>query len=324
METEFSEDTRGELMERISQRLQTLDHETLLRLDQLTEQVEAGMGMSDGEGMTRRRFLQGALAGGAAGLTVAAGGSLVAWKTGTVAGRTAAELEAAARALKLKELLGLYEKLENIQLDAIVSAGMTAVGTLLRGVETGSLALKSGLDTAEDLLLDFEVAFPTIRAGIEWTEGVISALADRLQALEDAIESVLEKAEPITDALGSVFDTVLDLLPFGYGDKIRAILDRIGDLVTSIPETVEGVNTHLLEPLRRDWFSEEKGKGLKASLVDPIVTRLLDPLEAFLGRSAELVGGWEDKLAKPVGEAISERDAIRTEIAQYKAKEGLA
>jgi len=128
METEFSEGTRGQLMERISQRLEALDHETLLRLDQLTEQVEADMGMPNGEGMTQRRFLQGALAGGAAGLTVAAGGSLVAWKTGTAAGRTAAELEAVARALKLKELLGLYEKLENIQLDAIVRTGMAAVG----------------------------------------------------------------------------------------------------------------------------------------------------------------------------------------------------
>ena len=320
METEFKEGTRGQLMEQISQRLQALDHETLLKLDRLTEQVEANTGMLAGEGMTRRRFLQGTLAGGVAGLTVGAGGSLVAWKTGTAAGRTAAELEAAARALKLKELLGLYEKLENIQLDAIVSAGMAAVGTLLKGVEAGSLALKAGLEAVEGLLLDFEGVFPTIRAGIEWTERVISTLADRLQALEDTLEGVVEKAQPITESLGSFFDSVLDLLPFGYGDRIRAILDRLGDLVTNIPETVEGVNTNLLEPLRSDWFSEEAGKGLKASLVDPIVTRLLDPLEAFLGRLSELVGGWEEKLVKPVGEAISERDTIRTEIAQYKAK----
>lgn len=78
----------------------------------------------------------------------------------------------------------------------------------------------------------------------------------------------------------------------------------------------------MLSPLRHDWFSEEEGKGLKASLIDPIVTRLLDPLEAFLGRLAELVGGWEDRLVKPVGEAIGERDAIRTEIARYKAERG--
>ncbi len=324
METGVNENGRGQVIERINERLQALDHETLLRLEELTEQVEANGKMLVPEGMTRRRFLQGALVGGAASLTVGVGGSLVAWKGGTAAGRTAAELEAAVETLKLKGLLALYENLERIELDAIVSTAIAAVGLLLNGVESGSLAIKGGLDAVEELLSDFEGVFPTIRAGIGWTERVISALADRLQALEDTIESVLERAEPITDALGSFFDSVLDLLPFGYGDKIRAILDRLGDLVTSIPETVEGVNTKLLEPLRRDWFSEEEGKGLKASLIDPIVTKLLDPLEAFLGRLAGLLGGWEEKLVKPVGEAISERDAIRTEIARYKTEEGLA
>lgn len=324
METEFSESRRGQVIERINQRLQALDHETLLKLDELTEQVEVNKEMLAAEGMTRRRFLQGALAGGVAGLMVGTGGGLVAWKAGTAAGRTAAELEAAIETLKLKGLLALYESLENIELDAIVSTGIAAVGLLLNGVESGSLAIKAGLDAVEGLLLDFEGAFATIRDGIEWTEGVVSALAGRLQALEDAIEAVLEKAQPVTEALGSFFDFVLDLLPFGYGDRIRAILDRLGDLVTNIPEAVEGINTKLLEPLRRDWFSEEKGKGLKAGLIDPIVTRLLDPLEAFLGKLAELVGGWEEKLVKPAESAISERDAIRGEIARYKADAGLA
>jgi len=316
METESRASPRGQVIERISQRLQTLDHQTLLRLDELTEQVEADGGMRTVERMTRRRFLRGALVGGVAGLAVGAGGGLVAWDT--------AQLEGAAEALKLKGLLALYESLEKIELDAIVSTGMAAVGLLLKGVEGGSLAIKTGLDTVEGLLLDFEGALPTIRAGIEWTEEVVSALADRLQALEDAIEQVLEKAQPVTEALGGFFDFVLDLLPFGYGDRIRAILDRIGDLVTSIPETVEGINTKLLEPLRRDWFSEEEGKGLKGGLIDPIVTKLLDPLEAFLERLAELVGSWEEKLVGPVQEAIGERDAIRGEIARYKAEESLA
>ncbi|HID64996.1 MAG TPA: twin-arginine translocation signal domain-containing protein [Anaerolineae bacterium] len=324
METEFSASRRGQVIERINQRLQVLDYQTLLKLDVLTEQVEADKEVLAAAEITRRRFLQGALVGGVAGLAVGAGGSLVAWETGTAAGRTAAELEAAAEALKLKGLLALYENLEKIGLDAIVSTGVAAVGLLLGGVESGSLALKAGLDSVEGLLLDFEAAFPTIRAGIEWTEGVVTAFADKLQALEDAIEGVLEKAQPVTEALGSFFNFVLDLLPFGYGDKIRSTLDRIDDIVTSIPEAVEGINTKLLEPLRRDWFSEEEGKGLKAGLIDPIVTKLLDPLEAFLGKLAELMDGWEEKLAGPVQKAIGERDAIREQIARYKAEEGLA
>jgi hypothetical protein len=324
METEFSASRRGRVIERINQRLQALDYQTLLKLDEFTEQVKADREILAAEEMTRRRFLQGALVGGVAGLAVGAGGSLVAWETSTAAGRTAAKLEAATEALKLKGLLALYENLEKIGLDAIVSTGVAAVGLLLEGVETGSLAIKTGLDTVEGLLLDFEAAFPTIRAGIEWTEGVVSAFAEKLQALEDAIERVLEKAQPITEALGSFFNFVLDLLPFGYGDRVRVTLDRIDDIVTSIPEAVEGINAKLLEPLRRDWFSEEEGKGLKASLIDPIVTGLLDPLEAFLGKLAELVSSWEEKLAGPIQKAISERDTIREQIARYKAEEGLA
>jgi hypothetical protein len=323
METEFSASRRGRVIERINQRLQGLDYQTLLKLDELTEQVKADREVLATEGMTRRRFLQGALVGGVAGLAVGAGGSLVAWETGTAAGRVAAELEATAEALKLKGLLTLYENLEKIGLDAIVSTGVAALGLLLEGVEAGSLTTKAGLDTVEGILLDFEEAFPTIRAGIEWTEGVISAFADKLQALEDAIEGVLEKAQPITEALGSFFNFVLDLLPFGYGDKIRVTLDRIDDIVTSIPEAVEGINTKLLEPLRRDWFAEEEGKGLKAGLIDPIVTGLLDPLEAFLGKLAELMDSWEEKLVGPVQKAISERDAIREQISRYKAEEAL-
>ena len=323
METEFSASRRGRVIERINQRLQGLDYQTLLKLDELTEQVKADREVLATEGMTRRRFLQGALVGGVAGLAVGAGGSLVAWETGTAAGRVAAELEATAEALKLKGLLTLYENLEKIGLDAIVSTGVAALGLLLEGVEAGSLTTKAGLDTVEGILLDFEEAFPTIRAGIEWTEGVISAFADKLQALEDAIEGVLEKAQPITEALGSFFNFVLDLLPFGYGDKIRVTLDRIDDIVTSIPEAVEGINTKLLEPLRRDWFAEEEGKGLKAGLIDPIVTGLLDPLEAFLGKLAELMDSWEEKLVGPVQKAISERDAIREKISRYRAEEAL-
>jgi hypothetical protein len=324
METEFSASRRGRVIERINQRLQGLDYQTLLKLDELTEQVEADREVLATEGMTRRRFLQGALVGGVAGLAVGAGGSLVAWETGTAAGRMAAELEATAEALKLKGLLTLYENLEKIGLDAIVSNGVAALGLLLEGVEAGSLTIKAGLDTAEGFLLDFEEAFPTIRAGLEWTEGVVSAFADKLQALEDAIEGVLEKAQPITEALGSFFNFVLDLLPFGYGDKIRVTLDRIDDIVTSIPEAVEGINTKLLGPLRRDWFSEEEGRGLKAGLIDPIVIGLLDPLEAFLGKLAELMDSWEEKLVGPVQKAISERDTIREQISRCKAEKALS
>jgi len=67
METEFSESRRGQVIERINQHLQALDYQTLLKLDELTEQVEADRQILAAEEMTRRRFLQGALIGGLVG-----------------------------------------------------------------------------------------------------------------------------------------------------------------------------------------------------------------------------------------------------------------
>jgi hypothetical protein len=54
METEFSASRRGRVMERINQRLQALDYQTLLKLDELTERVEADREVLAAEGMTRR------------------------------------------------------------------------------------------------------------------------------------------------------------------------------------------------------------------------------------------------------------------------------
>ncbi|MBC8263191.1 MAG: hypothetical protein H8E47_03600 [Anaerolineales bacterium] len=53
------------------------------------------------------------------------------------------------------------------------------------------------------------------------------------------------------------------------------------------------------------------------------MTKLLAPLEALLEKAAQLMGGWEEKPVKPAQKAISERDAIRREIARYKVEQGL-
>jgi hypothetical protein len=111
---------------------------------------------------------------------------------------------------------------------------------------------------------------------------------------------------------------VLDYLPFGLGDRIRGVLDGLVEVVTGVDELVAGVNTHLLEPLDAKWFSEEEEAGLSATLVNPLVERVLDPLEAHLGDLAALTDTWQAKLMAPTQEALAERARIRGQIAQYK------
>ena len=290
-------------------------------MDEAEELVEEALAEEPeaGEDMSRRKFLTGTLAGGAAGLAIAAGTGAAVWMVGD---RQADRAKAAAddEIARLQGLVDLYEKLDGVGLDAIVQGGMAAVGLLFGGLELGANGLKSGLERVEKALLSLEKTFPIIRAGIEWVEKGVSALAGGIDALQSTLGRVVDKASPITEALGDFASFILDKLPFGIGDQVRSVMETLSNLVGGIPELIEGINTHLLEPLRQDWFSTEEGKGLDDTLLKPLVEHVFDPLEALLGDLAGLIDTWQQKLVAPSQRAIEERAMLRDQIAQYRVK----
>jgi hypothetical protein len=136
------------------------------------------------------------------------------------------------------------------------------------------------------------------------------------KALERATDNAL------VEALGDFVSTILDNLPFGLGDRFRDVLEGIVALVTSVDDLVEGINTHILEPLRVNWFSAEEGEGVSGTFVEPLIEHVFDPLEAHLVNLAVLADNWQDKLVSPAEKALAERSQVREEIARYKEKHG--
>ncbi len=324
----MSEDgTRAQLLKTLTQRLEEMDLATLQRLDELTQTsgvAEAGAGGA--KSLTRRQFIAGAVLGGGAGLALTAGGSFAAWQFGQAAGAVAGRLEltaAQAEILKLKGLLTLYEALERVGLDAIAELGIDTMAALLEGVEGGTRLLKRGVERVEEALDSFSGLFPTIRDGIAWAESLVSSLSDKLARLEETIGSVVDRASPLTDALGEFFNFLLGLLPDSIETSVRDTLARVEAVITSIPEAVEGLNTRLLTPLRENWFGDEAAQKLETTLIEPITTGLLDPLEAHLEALADLFDEWEANLAQPIREALEERRAIREQIARYREEKGI-
>lgn len=285
--------------------------------------------------VSRRKFLTGAVAGGAAGLAAAAGTGVAVWKVADaeiLAAKEAAEAELqalkegkAADLARLQGLVDLYEGLEKIGLDAILETGMLAMALPLKAVETGAQALKQGLDWAEEGLLSLAESLPTARESLAWLERQISALAGAIETLEAAISRALDRAmdNPVGQALKEFTAMILDHLPFGLGDRVRDVLDGLITVLTGVDELVEGVNTHLLEPLDARWFSSDEDAGLSGSLLNPLVERVLDPLEAHLDDLSKLADTWQAKLMAPTQEALAERARIRDEIARYKEDRGL-
>jgi hypothetical protein len=277
----------------------------------------------DPEPVSRRKFLAGAVVGSAAGLAAAAGTGAAVWKTKNA--ETQASLESAeAEIARLQGLVDLYEELEKVGLDTILRAGMAAAVLPLQGLEKGAQALKAGLEAVEEVLVSLEEALPTARESLLWLEDQVSTLASGIETLETAVAQALEKAtdNPVAEALKDFSAMILDNLPFGLGDRIRGVLDGLVQLMTSVDELVEGINDHLLEPMRTNWFSGEEGEGLGSFVVDPVVEHVLDPLEAHLEDLASLADTWENKLVTPTQEALQQRAAIQADIARYKSDNG--
>jgi hypothetical protein len=286
--------------------------------------LEAAEPLDEQEMLSRRQFLRGGLAGGAAGLAVAAGTGVSVWKIAD-AQMQAALADANAEIARLQGLVALYEDLEKTGLDAILQTGMAAVALPLEAVEVGARTLKGGLDLVEGALLSLEQALPTAQESILWLEGQVSALAAGVETLEAALRQTLERAgnTRIVETLRDFVSMILDNLPFGLGDKIRGVLDGLVGLVTGVDNLIEGVNTRVLEPLREKWFSPEDGAGIRASLVAPLVEHILDPLEEHLGTLATLVDAWQQKLMAPTQQALEQRANARGNIAKYNLDHGL-
>lgn len=298
--------------------------------------------LEEEEFLSRRRFLTGAVLGGAAGLAVAAGTGAAVWKVSDAelrAAREAAEVElqatkAAASAdldaadLELARLLGLlelYEGLEKVGLDGILETGMAALALPLEAVEAGARALKNGLDWAEGAIVSLAEALPTAQESLLWLEARVSAVAEGLQKLEGAVSQALDRAtaSPVGTAVKALTERLLDSVPFGLGERFRDAFEGLVALVTSVDELVEGINTSVLEPLRERWFSGEEGEGVGGRLVDPLVERILDPLEAHLVSLSSLADTWQNKLVAPTEKALAERSRVREEIARYREEHGL-
>lgn len=288
---------------------------------------EASPPVDEQEQLSRRKFLTGAVVGGAAGLAVAAGTGAAVWTVvdaEALAAQEAARESAEAELARVQGLVDLYENLEKIGLDAILETGMAAVALPLEAVEVGAKALKAGLDWAEDAMLALAEALPSAQESLLWLEAQVSAVADGIEKLETAVADALNKAtdNAIAEALADFATTILDSLPFGLGDRFRDALDGMVLLVTSVDELVKGINTVLLEPLHAKWFSEEEGEGVTGTFVDPLVENVLDPLQAHLVSLSVLADNWQAKLVAPSQDALVERAEIRDEIARYKKDNG--
>lgn len=266
--------------------------------------------------LTRRQLLTTAAAGGA-GLAVSAlGGAAV----GSVMTRAEYEVELT----KLRALVALYEQLERVGLDAILQTGMNIVRSALDAVKGGVNLLRDGIAAAESALQAFQGMLDSLRSDAGRVAQGLSDLMQKFHTAEGIVIAVLGTALPLAESITGFFNSLLQKIPFGVGDNIKRAADALVNLIRAIPATVDTLASQFLQSLSNTFFPSSGTSAVQTVVLDPITLKVLEPLKKLLTDTENLIAHWENDLTQPVQAALTERQKIRDQIADYKRQNGIA
>jgi exonuclease VII small subunit len=240
-------------------------------------------------------------------------------------GEAQKQLAAAQLQIELyKGLTGLYDTLDKIGLDAIVGSALGAYKTSLDALEGGVRALREGIVSAENALDHFENAFASIRVALTTAENAWANVTALLKNAQDLIAQATSPVLPLVDQATKFFDDLLGKIPFGGGEGARQAIRGVIGLIVAIPSALDALDDGLFRTLREGWFSDDSAQNLEATLARPIVNGVLAPARQFLDRVETTLNGWEEQVARPVNGALSQREIVQKQIAQYKSTHGLS
>ncbi|MCX7839009.1 MAG: twin-arginine translocation signal domain-containing protein [Anaerolineae bacterium] len=272
--------------------------------------------------LSRRQFLTTAALSGLALTAGAVGGAVV----GSQNAQSAAEVELAqarARLQKYAHLIALYEQLEKVGIDSIIATGISMMRGVLDALRAGIQIVRAGIATVESALKNFLTLLDTLRSPADLVARVLADLAQKFQAAESIVKTVLGTTQPLAEAIGGFFNALLQRIPI-VGEEIRRAANALSELVRAIPATIDAVLNQLLKPLRENFFPATGDPKIKIDLVVPTQTRLLEPLKKFLDDVEAALARWENDFVKPVQAALDERAKIRKQIAELYRDIGLA
>ena len=267
------------------------------------------------ESVTRRQLITTAAVGSAALVVGAVGGTAVAGVS-----RAEAELEL----IKLRALVGLYENLEKIGIDAIIATGMNVVRGALDVVKTGVRLARDGVTAVETALKNFQTLLDNLRGAAELATRVLTELSQKFKDAESFVVSMLGTALPLAESIGNFFNALIQKIPFGIGTEIQRAINSLIELVRAIPTTLDTMLNQLLKPLRDLFFPATGSAQVKTNLFDPIINNLLTPLKKLLTDIETLLDKWEKDFTQPVQKALDDRAKIRKQIVAMRNDIGLA
>ena len=220
------------------------------------------------------------------------------------------------------ELLGLYGQLEGVGLDGVVSNGLGVMAGALAGLAGPAMLLRAGLDLAQGLLTGFEQVLPDFNAAMAWLGEQVVKLKVGLWAVESSAQQTANSAlSGLAAAFGGFAGFVLDHLPFNIGANVRATLGAVQTLLTHTTEMTDAAPDKVL--LKISKHVDDGPQNWTHTLVAPLREKTLAPADQVLAGLNSAGDAFQNSLKGPASTALAQRQALREQIAAYRAANGL-
>ncbi len=226
--------------------------------------------------------------------------------------------DATSRLGRYRDLIGLYDQLEGLGLDALTQNGLSSAAAGIAGASGLVPVLRGGLETARGLLDEFERVLPDFHAGLSWLGEQVIQLKLGLYALEKAGRQLLaDAAVGAAATFGGFIKFVLNALPFDIGEKVRATFSASQALIAQSAGLAGEADQRVFEKMAR--YVSGGPHSWQARLVAPLRQETLGSADALAAAVAQAEGAFQGQLQAPVQATLAQRAAVREQIAAYRA-----
>jgi hypothetical protein len=210
-----------------------------------------------------------------------------------------------------RDVLDLYRQLEDLNIDQVITTALAAMGVPVLAIATIRAALDAGVGLAARILQTIEDQMPLIAAGLDWLDQQVARLTAGIRAIQTAL--AVTNNTRLAQAMQDFLSQVLDMLPFGVGQNVKAVLLAMGEVLKRLPDLIDNVNVMLIGPAQA-WIVPGKEGGLHDLLLRPVREQVLAPAQQMVANAENLNTVYNQQLAQPVQSVIDQRARIRAEI----------
>jgi hypothetical protein len=227
-------------------------------------------------------------------------------------------LEAAnERLARSKELISLYDQLDGVGLDNVVSSGLGVVDGALAGLAGPASLLRDGVNAAHGLLNSFEQVLPNFSGAMAWLGDQVVKIKVALWAVENSAQQTANSTlSGLTAVFGGFVGFVLDHLPFNIGANVRKTLSEVQTLLEGVTAMSDQAPDQVL--LKISHYVDDGPQGWKQTMVAPLRDNTLAPAGQVLAAVTGASDAFKNNLHAPANAAIQQRQTLRDQIANFR------